>query len=176
MTRLKGGQSLIPTVPSECFDDFLDFCRKAFGAKFPGPHLGASQETITLFARICGFPLPQLYVDYLRVFGRNDGILRLHGDAATDLETLVRVYQAKSQYIPPGTVVIGLEALTGGRALYYTEGSSSLAPLSYERGKRQSEPRSLSHFGIICTAKHMWNPISLSTLWLTFVCIHPSKG
>lgn len=124
---------MIPTAPSDRIKDFLDFFARAFGKDARQCAAGASDEEVARFAGLCRFPLPTLYVDYLRFFGRNDGGLRLTGDADSRIGELIDFYacQAQRNYalIPPRTVIFGLETLSGGRALYYPERPQQSEPL-----------------------------------------------
>lgn len=113
----------------------MAFVQKACGAEARAKAIGASDDEISLFASLCRFPLPTLYVEYLRAFGRNDP-LKLTDDADSRIGELIDFYrmQAQENYaqVPPKTVIIGLEVLSGGRGLCYAQVSEPIVVATWD--------------------------------------------
>lgn len=116
---------MVPTKPSDRIDDFIAFWKQLAGEEVADARVGASDDDIKRFESLCRHPLPPLYIAYLREFGRDDGGLMLTADADSRIEELNRFYVEQSQRnyqaVADNTVFIGIETLSGGRALHYGE-------------------------------------------------------
>jgi hypothetical protein len=130
---------LIPK-PSERIEDFLEFLAKLFGQQFEkilSQSRGASDEEIASLARLCHFSLPRMYIDYLKVFGNNDGGLQLFSDGDTSVSASVAVLTEAYQSVarrgyhlaPDKMVVFVLSGLSGARVFYYPNSSQDDQPL-----------------------------------------------
>jgi hypothetical protein len=103
-------------------DDFINYYTSLGGKRVLRDCQGETAESIALFVSLVPFPLPELYLGYLRHFGTNDGLLRLAGDGATKLDRLIefwRLHLGGYSSIPPHCATIALSGLTGHLALCY---------------------------------------------------------
>jgi hypothetical protein len=120
---------MIETVQSDEIGDFLAFMGQMLGSNALGNRGGASAEDIARFAAVVRFPLPHLYVGYLREFGEKDPVLRMADDNNTRVRSLLQFYEeqqsAEPSEIPPNAVVIGAYGLSGERALLYPADASN---------------------------------------------------
>ncbi len=128
---------MIPTTPSDRFEDFLAFLAAASGEEFEevlAHSRGASGRELVPLMTLCRFPLPRLYVDYLKRFGHGDGGLDLFGeDAYADLDELVSRYRAFERVdyrpLPDDAVLFATGTLTGDLLLLYPDGDPPGEPL-----------------------------------------------
>jgi hypothetical protein len=114
---------MIETVQSDEIGDFLAFMGQMLGPDAVRDRAGASDEDIARFATVARFPLPRLYVGYLREFGQKDRVLQMAGDCNSRVRSLLEFYEeqrtATPAEIPPNAVVIGTYGLSEDRILLY---------------------------------------------------------
>jgi hypothetical protein len=116
---------MMATSASDDVQDFLRFWSALGGEDLVAAGEGATSVEIDRFQALVGFPLPPLYVDYLRLAGRRDDGLDLTNDAFSDIRHLIKLYERRAvravNSIPKNGVLIGSEGLSGGRSLIYPE-------------------------------------------------------
>ena len=114
---------MIETNKSDEISDFIAFMSRILGPHTVQDRAGSSADDIARFTAVVRFPLPQLYIGYLREFGGKDRVLRMADDSDSRLPSLLRFYEeqqsATPSEIPPQTVVIGAHGLSGERVLLY---------------------------------------------------------
>jgi hypothetical protein len=114
---------MIETSKSDEIRDFLEFMGRLLGPDAVRDRSGSSAEDIAGFAAVARFPLPPLYVGYLREFGEKDRVLRMADDNDSRVRALLQFYEeqqsATPSEIPPKAVVIGAYGLSGERVLLY---------------------------------------------------------
>lgn len=114
--------------PGDSIDEFVEFVEQLFlGHPKAREREGASEEEIAELVRIARFPLPELYLGYLRVFGRNDGPVQLfNGECGCSAPALLRVHHRRAHdedpYFPENCVLIGTQGLPLARSLHYAGG------------------------------------------------------
>ncbi len=119
---------MIATQPSDDVNDFLGFMEHAMGPPTVQDRAGAAPDQIRQFVELVGLPLPRLYSGYLREFGESDGALRMADDTDVKVRTLLQFYAEQQvdpvELIPPNAVMIGVNGLSGERALLYPEAAA----------------------------------------------------
>jgi hypothetical protein len=141
---------VIPTTPSSRLADFIDFYRRIAGPAVDA-RVGASEEAIARFAALAGYPLPPLFVDYLREFGRHDGGLGLSLISDCSIEALIEscedALRDPSARNPPRCVPITGEGLRGSWMLYYpSDAPPSVEPLVVNTYEDQIEAMAAESF------------------------------
>ena len=115
---------MIATKPSDDIQDFLQFLSDTMGSQTSADRAGAPQADIDAFAELVKQPLPALYVGYLKEFGQRDRTLMMTDDTDARLSTLISFYEeqagAEESDIPTDAVMIGVNGLSGERALKYS--------------------------------------------------------
>ena len=110
---------MIPTAPSDELDDFLRFFSLCVGDATVRSARGAPAQEISRFQALARFPLPALYLGYLRTFGRDGPVLRMADDASSAIDALIEVYDLPPgptrRAIPPNGVLIADEGISGAR-------------------------------------------------------------
>lgn len=126
---------LLPTSPSERFEDFLAFlvaCGEK-GEQAVAWGRGASREELVALMSLCRYPLPTFYVGYLRRFGHSKGELDLFGDAYVNISELLDDYRwfEKENYesLPGNAVLIGHDTVSGHLMLVYPDDDSPGEPV-----------------------------------------------
>ncbi|WP_394831115.1 hypothetical protein LVJ94_31845 [Pendulispora rubella] len=116
---------MIATERSDDIKDFIDFLERIVGQEVARDRAGADPREIERLTALARLPLPPLYLEYLREFGANDGIVKLSDDASSKPEALIDYYleQADSEEseIPPNMVIVGVNGSSGERALLYSD-------------------------------------------------------
>jgi hypothetical protein len=127
---------LIPTNPSDRFEDLLAFLTTVGGEEFEqalARSQGASGRELVPLMSLCRFPLPQLYIDYLKRFGHGDGGLYLFGDPNADVNELVRQYRLYERdgyaQLLDNAVVFASGSLSGDLLFLYPDDDSPGEPL-----------------------------------------------
>jgi hypothetical protein len=114
---------MISTIPSDEIHDFLVFLSQTVGPEALRERAGASPGDIQGFVELARRPLPPLYLGYLREFGQQDRVLKMADDANPQVTALIQLYEEQAgrpdPEIPPDCVIIGVQGLSGGRALFY---------------------------------------------------------
>lgn len=122
---------MISTTQSDDIRAFLAFLAEAVDPGAEAERVGASASEVERFVQLAGSPLPPLYLAYLSVFGHEDRVLKMADDADPRLPSLIRFYEKQATEpdpeIPPSGVVIGVQGLSGARALLY-EGQRDAGP------------------------------------------------
>ncbi len=111
---------------SKTISDFLAFYKELFPQDTS--YRGASEEEIATLLPLTDRPLPELYIDYLKVFGKNDGLLKLGDDCSCSVDAVLRhrkSYAGKSTKIqPPNAFRFSNEGVSLGRSFLFQEGIS----------------------------------------------------
>jgi hypothetical protein len=116
-----------PTSPSDDIVDFRAFLEKSIGAAALRDCAGAEPTEIESLKALVGMPLPDLYLGYLREFGKKDGPLKMAEDSDPTVKTLIEFYQERARNpgpdtdVPPRGVAIGVYGLSGNFNLIYPE-------------------------------------------------------
>ena len=108
---------MFATSPSDRIDDYLRYVELVRGPDVLAKAEGASEEQIAKLRSVCPYPLPNLYIEWLRVFGRNEYGSGLDGDASYQIDSLTSAYEtygADDSMFP-----LNEELFSTGVAFYY---------------------------------------------------------
>lgn len=105
-----------PARPS--IDEFIAFMAAEGAANLVAGRRGAEAAAIARYVERVSFPLPPLYVEYLREFGDHaDGVV-LGGDGSAQLEDLLSYYDSSADEVPAGCAVICTPAIDAAVVLH----------------------------------------------------------
>ena len=112
----------IKTDASDRIDDFIDFSRNAFGCDRYDGRQGATAEEVAAVVNSCRYRLPELYVDYLRAFGRDSGGLELAPGSGGSVDDIVWYLESPGETLERAGhyFVIALENVYWGTAFDFS--------------------------------------------------------
>lgn len=125
---------------SEEIGDFLEFVQREGAVRCIDFRRGASQDKISRFAEVAGWPLPHLYLGFLREFGADCARLFLGRDGSSAVDRLLVLYASPTRELPQSGVVICTPAIDAAVILHYADPQSPPAVAPWWEGEPEPEP------------------------------------